>query len=107
MTDIIKIGNKDVGMMASGSSIRIYRRIFGRDFMTETQEDPPDTGIYQDMGFVMAMQYEVGSHQADKKTIEDYYNWCDQFTPLELYNAQPAIISLWAKSSESTSNPKK
>lgn len=94
-------------MMASGASIRLYRRILGRDFLTETQAKEPDTAIYQDMGFIMAMQYEIGSKETEKKTIDDYYAWLDSFAPMDLYNAVPAIIGLWSKSEKSTSNPKK
>lgn len=107
MTDIIKIGDLDVGMTATGSSIKIYRSIFNRDFLTETQQDPVDQSIYQDMAFIMAMQHEYGPIEAEKKTREDYFNWCDQFTPMDLYNAVPAVISLWAKTAASTSIPKK
>lgn len=106
MTDIIKIGDKDVGMTATGSSPTLYKQFFHRDFLVESQKTPVDAGVITDMGFIMAMQYEVGSLETSKKTLVDYYKWNDQFSPMDLLGAGGDILNLWVKQAETTSSPK-
>lgn len=107
MTDIIKIGDKDVGMTATGSSLRLFKQFFKSDFLVESQKKPVDPNVITDMGFIMAMQYAHGPAETSKKTMDDYYSWCDQFAPMDLLNAGGDIAVLWAKQAETMSNPKK
>lgn len=106
MTDIIKIGDKEVGMTATGSSLILYKEFFKRDFLVESQKQPTDASVITDMGFIMAMQYAVGPFETSKKTRADYFEWCDQFAPMDLLTAGTDILNLWTKQAEAMSSPK-
>lgn len=111
MTDIIKIGSKEVGMTANGASPYIFKQIFKRDFLKESMKTAEagemDIDLVVCMGFVMAVQYQQGTTAALKKTQDDFAAWLENFGLFDVQLAAGQIADLWGLSSGTTSNPKK
>jgi hypothetical protein len=105
MTDTIIIGTTEVGMSATGSSLLRFRKIFGRDFLAETQKKEVDPALYTQMGYIMAMAYDGAD--MNKLTEDGFMEWADQFAPMDLINAVGDILVLWSKSQKPTVTPKK
>lgn len=110
---LVKIGGKEVPMMAMASINIYYKRIFGRDPIKVQATKDYDLGdqinLYLEMGFVMAKFYEL---KADRKEMaklnEDaYMDWLEQFEYADYMAAVPAITELYEGQSASTSQEKK
>lgn len=105
MTKLITIGDAEVGMSATGSSPIRFRNIFGKDFLAETTKENPDPYLYVQMGFIMASAYE--KRDMSSLTEEDFFEWADQFAPMDILNAVAEIGQLWSKSQKTTVTGKK
>lgn len=110
---LVKIGGKEVPMMAMASINIYYRRIFGRDPIKIQTAKDNDTGdrinLYMEMGFVMAKFYEL---KADRKEMaklnEDaYLDWLEQFEYADYVAAVGDIAEVYEGQTVSTSQEKK
>lgn len=94
---IVKIGSKDVDMLANAASPVIYRRIFQKDFLL--QMDPKgeiDTNALSEMGYVMSLQTQMTFKEiVDTISQDDYYTWLEQFEALDVMMACNAIFALF------------
>ena len=107
MFGVVKIGNKEVKMVANAASCYVYRQLFKEDFLLKTQEKTPDPDIFQKMGFVMAKQAETNKmSDLMKIPIDEYYEWLMQFEPLDVITAAGEISNLYMGQSEQLSVPK-
>jgi len=100
MYDIVKIGDKDVPMLAMASVDIYYKNIFGIDPLTvQTKEDPPISEVitlFQQMGFVMAKFAETKSRKEMLKLNEEsFIDWIEQFDRAELIKALPDIRAIY------------
>ena len=93
---IVKIGSKDVDMLANAVSPVIYRRIFQKDFLL--QMDPKgeiDTNALSEMGYVMSLQTQMTFKEiVDTISQDDYYTWLEQFEAFDVMMACNAIFAL-------------
>lgn len=107
-TGIIKIGTHDVNMSANAMTPVLFRRLFHKDFMTESQSKQLDLNLFQELGFVMAMQ---GTDKTLKElqdlTVDDYYEWLLGFEALDIMKAVNDIFALYSGQTGSTSQAKK
>ena len=105
---IVKIGSKDVDMLANAASPVIYRRIFQKDFLL--QMDPKgeiDTNALSEMGYVMSLQTQMTFKEiVDTISQDDYYTWLEQFEAFDVMMACNAIFALF-KGQEKTLVSKK
>lgn len=107
MFGVVKIGNKEVKMVANAASCYVYRQLFKEDFLLKAQEKTPDPDIFQKMGFVMAKQAETNKmSDLMKIPIDEYYEWLMQFEPLDVITAAGEISNLYMGQSEQLSVPK-
>lgn len=108
MFGIVKIGDKDIEMVANAASPYIYKQVFHEDFLSAVQADHPDADIFQKMGFVMAKQAEC-QKVADlmKLNIDSFYEWLVQFDAMDVIYATEEISNIYLKQSTGTSVPKK
>ena len=94
---IVKIGSKDVDMLANAASPVIYRRIFQKDFLL--QMDPKgeiDTNALSEMGYVMSLQTQMTFKEiVDTISQDDYYTWLEQFEAFDVMMACNAIFALF------------
>ena len=107
MKGTVKIGTKDVGMIANAASPYIYKQVFREDFLNKLQQSTPDVDTFQKMAFVMAKQYET-SNMAElmKLTEEDFWAWLLEFESMDVIYATDAIANLYLAQTQTTSVPK-
>ena len=111
MYDTVKIGDREVPMLAMASSAVYYRRVFGRDPL-QTQVDLESTGqrvaFYGEMGYIMAMMAEAkGDRDKLRKLNEDgYIEWLDQFSATDYNLAIPDIAAIYEGQQKPSSKPK-
>ena len=112
MYDIVKIGDKDIPMLAMASVDIYYKNIFGIDPLTvQTKEDPPISEVielFQQMGFVMAKFAETKSRKEMLKLNEEaFIDWVEQFDRADLIKALPDIRAVYDGEKVTTSEEKK
>lgn len=108
MRGTVKIGEKDVEMVANAASPYLFKEIFHIDFLKEAQAEQPDVSLFEKMGFVMAKQAEGLSHKDFLKLdASAYIDWLTGFEPLDVITAAGDISSLYMGQEKSTSVPKR
>ena len=111
MYSTVKIGEKEVPMLAMASSAVYYKRVFGRDPI-QTQVDNESNGqrvaFYAEMGFIMAMMAEAnGNRDKLRKLNEDMYvEWLDQFSASDYNHAIVDIAQVYEAQQKPTSKGK-
>lgn len=107
MNGVVTIGSKEVGMTANAASPYLYKKIFRKDFIRETQAKTIDTDIFGEMGFVMAKQAEK-KKMSDllALTENDFMEWLSDFGSTEILEASEEIINLYMGQTVSSSVPK-
>ena len=107
MRGTINIGGKEVGMLANAASPHYYKQIFKEDFLQRSQENPPDMGIFEKMGFVMAKQAEGLKHsEMMNVSVDSFFEWLEGFEAMDILESIGDISDLYLKQTISTSTPK-
>ena len=107
MKGIVKIGSKEVGMVANAASPYIYKQVFHEDFLKKLQDKDPETDIFQKMGYIMAKQDELANlSDLMKLTEEGFFEWLLQFESMDVIYATDEIANIYLAQKESTSVPK-
>lgn len=96
MYNVVKIGEKEIPMLAMASCDVYYRQIFHEDAIKLQSKKDFDEGdlinFIQRMGFVMAKFAELKDRkEMAKLTEEQFLDWLDQFDRVEYLNALPDI----------------
>lgn len=109
MRGTIKIGDKDVEMLANGASPFLFKRIFHKDFLLATGSgEDIDVDVITEMGFVMYMQTQKEFKEIlDTVTPSDFYEWVCGFEALDLPMAAPSIFALFKGQEATTTTSKK
>ena len=103
----VKIGEKEVGMLANAASPYIYKQVFGEDFLVEVQKPTPASDLFQKMAFVMAKQAETDKiAELMKVKLDGFYEWLGQFEPMDIMIATKEISELYFSQTKSMSVPK-
>lgn len=107
MKGTVKIGSKEVGMVANAASPYIYKQVFQEDFLTKLQQKTPDVDTFQKMAFVMAKQDETSDMSVLMKLTEkDFWTWLLEFESMDVIYATDAIANLYLAQTQTTSIPK-
>lgn len=113
MFQVVKIGDKDVEMLAMASVDGYYKSIFGVDplkLQQSIQDDDAAGSIefLQKMGFVMAKYAELKDRKEMLKLNEgSFWEWMDQFSRMDYLNALADIKSVYNGEKITTSKEKK
>lgn len=112
MYNIVRIGEKDIPMLAMASVDVYYRNIFHEDpikLQTAKDLDEGDLIIFvQKMGFVMAKFAEVKDRKEMAKLNEDsFLEWLDQFDRADYLNALGDIRMTYEGQTVTASDAKK
>ena len=107
MYNIVRIGEKDIPMLAMASADVDYWHIFHEDpikLQTAKDLDEGDMIIFiQKMGFVMAKFAEFKNRKEMAKLNEDsFLEWLDQFDTFSIYQILPELIDLWGMNIKTT-----
>ena len=108
MRGIVNIGDKGVEMLATASTPIRLRQVFGLDYFSVVTKKPEESemiDLYTKLGFVMAKQAEGADMNA--LTLVDFYDWLDQFEPLDIAMAVVDISGIYDKQAKSTAKAKK
>lgn len=110
----IKVGDKDVPMLAMASVDNYYTHIFGEDPVAilekanDTNTFAPAVEMFKKMGFVMAKFAELKDRKAlFRLTLDNYFDWLDEFDRKDLNEAVSAIREVYEGQRETTVEPKK
>ena len=109
----VKIGEKEVEMLANAASPILFKRVFRQDWfktLSETQEDGSGVetiSIFEQMGFIMARQADTPTDKLVNLNYEDYLNWLGQFGAEELMLSLGDIANLYRGQEQTGSEPKK
>lgn len=112
MFNIVKIGDKDVPMLAMASANIYYKRVFGRDAIV-TQADVTTDGeriaFYGEMGYIMAAMAEANGDKSKLNALnfDSYVEWLDQFENSDYTGAIYEIAKVYEGQTKSTSKSKK
>lgn len=112
MYSVVKIGDKEVPMLAMASAGVYYRHCFGRDaIMTQADATTPGQRLafYGEMGYIMAM---MAAAQGDRKKLlalneETYIEWLEQFDAFDYNSAIAEIAMVYEKQNTTTVREKK
>ena len=112
----IKIGNREVEMLAVSSCNFYYRRLFGEDpfelqALAASREGGQAMGITfaMQMGFVMMKAAEAHGDRniMNALTLDEYLDWIDQFDTFDFAQPSGDIIMLYANQGKTHSLEKK
>lgn len=105
MDRVVKIGDKDVTLRATASTIRRYRAKFGRDLLLDLQAFTGGAQTGESLEAVQNLMY-IMAKQANDKIPDDINEWLDQFEVFPLTDLAVPVVNLWTESSVTTVKPK-
>ena len=109
MFKVVRIGEKDVEMLANAASPYRYKRIFREDFIKAAFENngkPAESlDLFTKMGYVMAMQ--AAKADLDKLNEDTFLEWLEGFDAKELQDAIGDIAGVYMPNTETESSPKR
>lgn len=112
MFNVVKIGSKDVPMLAMASTNIYYKRVFGRDSIvtqSDVQSDGERIAFYGEMGYIMAMMAEANGDKTKLNALsfDGYIDWLDQFEAADYNRAIVDIAMVYEGQNKATSKEKK
>jgi hypothetical protein len=106
MDKVVKIGNKEVTLRATASTVRRYRAAFGRDLLVDMQAFTGGQQSGESLEAIEDLMY-IMAKQANDKIPDDINEWLDQFDTFDIYQIFPQLFDLWTKNMAGMSIPKK
>lgn len=105
----VRIGDKDVEMVANALTPVLYKKVFHRDFLQETQKKDLDLTIFQELGYIMSKQAEGLSVKELTTTLSEngYYEWLMDFGAMEIMEKVNDIFTIYNRQAKATSKSKK
>lgn len=106
---VVSVGNREIEMMSNGLTPVLYKRVFHKDFLLETQKKDIDLTVFQELAYVMTAQ----AQGTDIKKLmtglseESYYEWLEGFEPMDLMEAVNDIFAVYHDQTKSMSHSKK
>lgn len=112
MFNIVKIGEKEVPMLAMASAAIYYKRVFGRDAIVvqaDAKTDGELIAFYGEMGYIMAMMAKYRDDRAKLLEInfDSYIEWLDNFSSSDYNEAIVAIAQIYEGQNKVSSKEKK
>lgn len=107
----VKIGTKEVEMVANAATPVFYKLIFHEDYFVENElfgaskTNGESVGIYSKIAFVCAHQAKKGC-DVGNLTMKDFVKWLEQFEVTEMAGAVDDIFTFYTAQTEKTAVPK-
>lgn len=101
MEKVIKVDGRDVPILMSADTLRVYRRTFSRDLMVDMQsmQNRLDAEVMENLLWVSA--------KAADPELPDIDEWLKGFTPFAVIMASGDILQAWNEENATLSTPKK
>ena len=109
----IKVGEKNIPMLANGATPLRYRMVFGKDIIAEFEHAESDSGratsSISELAYIMtkAAEAQNGGEAMSTLNMESYIDWLEQFEPLDLTLSADEIIDLYMGNGKTLSEGKK
>ena len=102
----VKIGAKEVEMLANAATPYRYQQIFHEDYIKKVtgKEEAEPADLFTKLGFVMAMQ--AAKKDMSKVSIADFYTWLEGFEPSDVFMAVDEISSIYYGNEAGDVDPK-
>lgn len=105
MDKVIKIGNTDVTLRATASTVRRYRAKFGRDLLLDMQKFTNGEQNGEALESILNLTY-IMAKQANDKIPDDIDEWLDSFDVFPIADISQEVVTLWMNSTITTVKPK-
>ena len=107
MRGTVKIGEKDVEMLANAASPYLYSQLFHEDFLQIIQQPAPPPNVFEKMGYIMTCQATMKTEELfGGLKITDFYKWLESFEPMAILQATKDIAELYTGQEVQLSSPK-
>lgn len=109
MRKAVIIGTHSVDMVSNALTPVLFKRVFHKDLLLETQKKDLDLTLFQELGYVMMMQASGLSAKDLTNAIsyDGYMEWLEQFEALDIMSAVNEIFELYSAQNMPTSKSKK
>ena len=108
MYGVVKVGEKDIPMLANAATAIRYKQVFGKNILTyfSGKAKPEDIAeVVQELAYIMARSGEKAD--MNMLNIDDYIDWVGQFDVFDLLRASEEILSIYQGNEASKSSSKK
>lgn len=105
MERTIKIGNTDVKLKATASTVRRYRAKFQRDLFDDMQKFTAGEQSGAILESIVDLIY-IMAKQADNSIPDDENEWLDSFEVFPINEFAADAVTLWTSSTITTVTPK-
>lgn len=113
MLRTVKIGEKEINLLANAATPIRYKMVFGEDVMVafnQINQEKRDTGeildITSQLAFIMNRQAECNKTELKSMTKDTYIEWLEDFDSMDFVNASEAIINAYLGTTGTTSKSK-
>ena len=110
MYKVVKIGDKEVPMLAMASSDIYYKRLFGEDPLkvVTAQNEGDNTALLFQMGFILAKQAELRDRKRMMAlTMDNYIDWLDSMEYGDYIEALDQVAAVYYGNRITSSQEKK
>ena len=108
MYRVIKIGEKDVEMVANAATPYRFKQIFRKDYfrytVSEDRDGAEDMDVMARMAYIMAMQ--AAKADMAKLNEDTFLEWMEQFGVMDVIGAVADIMDMINGNSAEKSTPK-
>lgn len=113
MRRVVKIGEKDLDLLATATTPIRYKSVFGGDVMVAItqihdgkREIVEAIDIITQLAYIMNRQAECSKEVLAKLSKEDFLDWLEDFGSMAFINAAMDIMDVYLETTESKSQPK-
>ena len=110
MYKVVRIGDKEVPMLAMASADVYYKRVFHEDplrVVTDSEGNGDRTALLFQMGFILAKAAEKDRKGMMALTENDYLDWLEQFEYGDYVAALADVAAVYYGQKATTSQEKK
>lgn len=109
----IKVGEKELNLLANAATPIRYKMVFGDDIMVvfnQINNNKRDSGeildITSQLAYIMNCQAECDKNELKNLSRETYIEWLEEFEAMDFVNSSEAIINAYLGTTDTTSKSK-
>lgn len=113
MLKTVKIGEKEISLLANAATPIRYKMVFGEDIMVafnqingKKRDEGEILDISSQLAFIMYVQAMYSKEKLKCVTKEKYIEWLEDFGPMDFVNASKDIFDTYLGTTGTTSKSK-